>query len=181
MNIACLLITHLRAKVEIRRHPDLKSNPAIIIERSGGKARVVDSTPSTPGVSPGMTPEQVLSIHPNALVLEADEHHYSRVFSQILTSLQAISDRVGASDLGTAYVRLDGLEHLHGGEARLVNVLLNAVPQDLASRVGVAEAKFPALVAAAVSQPSRATRVSCRCSFVPGLSPRQPAPCVTPT
>ena len=61
--------------------------------------------------------------------------------------------------MGTAYVRLDGLEHLYGGEARLVNAILNAVPQDLAPRVGVADAKFPALVASTVSQPSRATRV----------------------
>ena len=63
------------------------------------------------------------------------------------------------AELGTAYVRLDGLERMYGGEARLVNVLLNAVPQDLAPRVGVAEAKFPAFVAARVSEPSRATRV----------------------
>ena len=76
-----------------------------------------------------------------------------------MTSLQEISDRVEGADLGTAYVRLDGLEHLYGGEARLVNALLNAVPEDLAPRVGVAEAKFPAFVAAAVSQPSRATRL----------------------
>ena len=62
-------------------------------------------------------------------------------------------------DLGTAYVRLDGLEHPHGGEARLVSALINAVPQDLSPRVGMAEAKFPAFVAAAVSEPSRATRV----------------------
>ena len=48
---------------------------------------------------------------------------------------------------------------MYGGEARLVNALLNAVPQDLAPRVGVAEAKFPAFVAARVSEPSRATHV----------------------
>ena len=120
---------------------------------------MIDVTPRAKGVTPGMTLEQALSIHTSALVLEADEHHYSRVFSQILTSLQAISDRVEASDLGMAYVRLDGLEHLYGDEARLVNAVLNAVPRDLAPRVGVADAKFPAFVAAAVSQPSRATRV----------------------
>ena len=159
MKIACLLISHFRAKVEMRRHPDLKNNPALIIECSGGRSRVVDSTPYTTGVSSGMILEQALSIHPNALVLEADEHHYSRVFSQILTSLQEISDRVEGFNLGTAYVRLDGLEHLYGGEARLVSALINAVPQDLSPRVGMAEVKFPAFVAAAVSQPSRATRV----------------------
>ena len=119
---------------------------------------MLDSTPSIPGVLPGMTLEQGLSIHPDALVIEADEPHYRGVFTQILTSLQQISDRVEYVELGTAYVRLDGLEHLYGGEARLVNALLNAVPQDLAPRVGIAEAKFPAFVAAAVSDPSRATR-----------------------
>ena len=63
------------------------------------------------------------------------------------------------SELGTAYIRVDGLERMYGGEARLVNALLNAVPQGLAPRVGVAETKFPAFVAATVSEPSRATRV----------------------
>ena len=159
MKIACLLITHLHAKVEMRNNPTLVNTPAIIVERSGGKARVIDSTPSTPAVSLNMTLEQALSIHPGALVLEADEPHYRGVFTQILTFLQQISDRVEDAELGTAYVRLDGLEHLYGGEARLVSALLNAVPQDLAPRAGVAEAKFPAFVAATVSEPSRATRV----------------------
>ena len=143
----------------MRRHPGLKSSPAIIVDRSRSGARVVDATPSATRVFPHMTLEEALSIQPDATVVEADESHYRKVFTQVLTSLQGISDRVERSDLGMAYVRLDGLEHLYGGEARLVNALLNAVPQDLAPRVGVAEAKFPALVAATVSQPSRATRV----------------------
>ena len=159
MKIACLLITHLRTEVEMRRDPDLKNSPTIIVERSEGRSRVVDSTPSASDVSTGITLEEALSIRPEALVLEADEPHYNKVFSQILTSLQAISDRVERAELGMAYVRLEGLAHLYGGEARLVNAILNAVPRDLVSRVGVAEAKFPALVAATVSEPSRATRV----------------------
>ena len=159
MKVACLLITHLRTKVEMRRHPDLKSSPAVIVGRSKGRSMVVDSTPYTSGIAAGMTLEEALSIRPETLVLEADEPHYRRVFAQVLASLQGISDRVEGSALGTAYVRLDGLERLYGGEARLVNALLNAVPQGLAPRVGVAEAKFPAFVAARMSGPSRATRV----------------------
>ena len=160
MKVACLFITHLRAKVEMRRHPDLKNIPAVIVERSGGRALMVDSTPFANGVSLGITLEEAFSIQPTALVIEADEPHYRRVFAQVLASLQGISDRVEGSELGTAYVRLDGLERMYGGEARLVNALLNAVPQDLAPRAGVAGAKFPAFVAAMVSDQSRATRVS---------------------
>ena len=159
MKVACLLITHLRAKVEMRRHPNLKNTAAIIVGRSKRRSIVVDSTPYTSGVSPGMTLEEALSIRPEALVLESDESHYRRVFAQGLASLQGISDRVEGSELGTAYVRLDGLERMYGGEARLVNALLNAVPQDLAPRAGVAEAKFPAFVAAKTSDALRATRV----------------------
>ncbi len=120
---------------------------------------MLDSSASTPNVLPGMTQEQALSIHPDALVLESDEPRYRRVFTHILTSLQQISDRVEGADLGTAYIRLDGLEHLYGGEARLVNAFLNAVPQHLAPRAGVADAKFPAFVASITSDPLRATRV----------------------
>ena len=143
----------------MRSHPDLKSNPAIIINRSDGRSRVIDSTPPTPGVMPGMTLEQSLSTHSDALVIEADEPHYRGVFTQVLTSLQQISDRIEESGLGTAYIRLDGLEHLYGGETQLVNALLNTVPRDLVPRIGVAETKFPAFVAATASEPSRATRM----------------------
>ena len=129
MKVACLLITHLRAKVEMRRHPNLKNINAIIVERSRGRSQVVDSTPSASGVSPGNTLEEAHSIQPTAFVLEADEPHYRRVFAQVLASLQGISDRVEGAELGTAYIRLDGLERMYGGEARLVNALLNAVPQ----------------------------------------------------
>ena len=159
MKVACLLITHLRAKVEMRRHPNLKNIAAIIMVRSGGRSLVVDSTPSATGISPGDTLEEALSIQPTALVLEADEPHYRRVFAQVLASLQGISDRVEGAELGTAYIRLDGLERMYGGEARLVNALLNAVPQGLAPRVGVAEAKFPAFIAAQASGQLRATQV----------------------
>ena len=59
----------------------------------------------------------------------------------------------------TAYVRLDGLEGMYGGEARLVSALLHSVPEYLKPRVGLGEGKFPAFVAARVSRPHGATRV----------------------
>lgn len=159
MKVACVLITHLRAKVELRRQPHLKDRPAVVVDRSKGRPLVADPFPAASGVAAGMTLEQALSHHANTAVLEADEPFYQRVFRQVLTSLQGISDRVEGPELGVAYVRLDGLEDLYGGEARLVNALLNSIPQDLKPRIGVGEAKFPALVAARGSRPLGAARV----------------------
>ena len=88
-------------------------------------------------------------------MLDADESHYRRVFRQVLTALQSISDRVedaglglNSLTLGVAYVALDGLESMYGGEERLVLALLNSVPRYLAPRAGIGQGKFPAMVAA---------------------------------
>ena len=159
MRIACVLVTHLRAKIEMSRQPHLKERPALIIERSRGRPAVVDRFPSASGVAVGMTLEQALSRQAEGVVLEADEAAYRRAFQRILGSLQEVGDRVEGAELGTAYVKLDGLEALHGGEARLVEALLDAVPRDLAPRAGVGDAKFPAYVAARSSKPSGATLV----------------------
>ena len=158
MKVACVLVTHMRAKVEMRCNPRLRDRPAIIVERSGRRPVVVDHFPACRGVAAGMTLEQAMSRQADAVVLEADEQSYRRVFSRMLASLQGISDRVERSDLGVAYVGLDGLEDMYGGEARLVNSLLNAAPQDLIPRVGVAHVKFPALVAALSSAPIGAAK-----------------------
>ena len=148
MRVACVLITHLQAKVELPRQPDLRDRFAIIVERSTGRPVVVDALPAVPHVHAGMTLEEALSRHADMAVLEADEPSYRQVFRQALTALQGVSDRVEGAELGTAYARLDGLEALYGGEDRVVAALLEAVPRYLTPRVGAADAKFPASVAA---------------------------------
>ena len=152
MRVACVLITHLRAKVELRRQPHLRERPAVIVDRSTGKPLVVDAFPAASAVVAGMTLEEALSRRPDTTVLEADEPACRRVFQQVLSALQGVSDRVEGAELGTAYVGLDGLEALHGGESALVRALREAIPRDLSPRVGVAEAKFPAFVAARTSR-----------------------------
>ena len=161
MRVACVLITHLRAKAEMRRRPHLKGKPALIVDRnpSIGTPIVVDRFPEASGVMIGMTPEQAVSRHANAIVLDADEPYYRRVFERVLASLQGISDRVEGAETGTAYVRVDGLEELYRGEAGVVSTLLNAVPEYLHPRVGVAGGKFPAFVAARTSRAFGASRV----------------------
>ena len=159
MKIACVLITHLRVKVELKRQPHLKDSPVIIVDRSQTRPLVIDSSPKSSAAMTGITLERALALQPGAVVLEADEPRYRQLFRRVLTALLGVSDRVEAADLGTAYLGIDGLEQMYGGDARLVTTLLNALPRWLNPRVGVGEGKFPALVAARTSQALGAVRV----------------------
>ncbi len=158
MTLACVLITHLPAKVEVRRRPDLKDRPVLIVDRTQGRPEAVDRLPAASAPT-GATPEEALSLHAGTVVLEADAPAYRAAFRRVLTALQGVSDGVEGEELGTAYVKLDGLQEMYGSEARLVGSLLNAVPAYLAPRVGVAEGKFPALVAASASAAHSAVKV----------------------
>ena len=158
MLLACVLITHLRALVELRSRPHLSRRPIVIVDRSGGRPVVADFLPEGSGIRKGMSLEQALSLDGGTRVLEADEPHYREVFDRALAALQGVSDRVEAAELGTAYVGLGGLEGMYGGEARLAHALLNAVSPDLEPRVGLAHGKFPAYVAAKISGPQGAVR-----------------------
>ena len=148
MRVACVLVAHLRARVEWRRQPRLRGSPTVVVDRSGRAPLVVDATPEASGVVAGMTLGQALSRSADATVLDANEPAYRRVFEQALVALQGVSDRVEGAELGTAYAGLDGLEALHGDEAALLRALGEAVPGDLSPRIGVAGGKFPAFVAA---------------------------------
>ena len=149
----------LARQVRTAEQPALAEVPAVVVDRSVGTPQVIDVFPAVTGVAVGMSLEEALSHNADTVVIEANEPAYRRTFRQVLTSLQEISDRVEHAALGVAYVRLDGLETLYGSEERLVAALLNAVPQDLGARVGVADAKFPALVAAQASRAGAVTRV----------------------
>jgi len=94
MKVSCVLITHLRAKVEMRRQPHLIGRAVLIVDRSRGQPIVADHFPAASEVAAGMTLEQALSRQADGIALETDEAAYRRVFHRMLLTLQGISDRV---------------------------------------------------------------------------------------
>ena len=155
-----MLITHLRAKAELQRHEHLKSmspakagnSPIVVVDRASGKPLVVDSSAGA-SARAGMTLEQAMSSHNGLIILDADEPYYRRVFEDVIEALLQVSDRVEPSELGTAYVRVDGLEFLYGGEAKAASALLGTVPNWLNARVGVGGSKFTSYIAARTAKP----------------------------
>ena len=160
VKIACVLITHLPAKAEARRNSALRDRPFLITAQSGGGARVLDHSPRLTGVSGGMPLQEALSRCGDASLIEADEAYYSRVFDQTVGRLQDKSPVIEKGEVGCVFLDMRGTEGMHGGDAGIARSLLNAVPDDLGPRVGLAQSKFPAYVAAHTSKPGRATRVS---------------------
>ena len=159
MKIACVLITHLPMKAERRRDAALRGRPAIIAEVHGSKQVVLDSSPEAAGVIAGMPLQEALSRCKDAVLLQADQPYYHAIFGRAVELLLQRSPLVEKAELGCAYVGLDGLEAMYGGEARLTASLFQAAPHDLNPRIGVAEGKFPAYVAAVASDGAQATRV----------------------
>ena len=94
LRIACVLITHLRVKVELQRQPHLGDRAVVIADRNHGRPLVADCFPLSVGVAVGMPLEAALSRKTGIVVLEADEPSYRRVFRRVLADLQGVSDRV---------------------------------------------------------------------------------------
>jgi nucleotidyltransferase/DNA polymerase involved in DNA repair len=159
LKIACVLITHLPAKAELKRRPDLRGKPVIIYQGHGSNWVVLDRTPEAKGVKAGMTLQKAVSRVKNAEQLQANNAFYQGVFDEMVDALSQHSYRIEKAGLGCVYVRLDGLERMYGGEDRLITALLDAVPAEFSPRVGVASGKFPAYAAAVSTPGGQVTRV----------------------
>ena len=159
MKVACVLITHLAAKAEVRRRPELRDRPFIVAADSGKGPVVLDASPQATGVVVATPLQEALSRCSGATLVDADQPHYVKTFEKVIESLQQRSPLVEVGEMGCAYVGIHGLEGMYGGEAKVVAALLNAVPEAFSPRVGLASDKFPAYVAAATVQGGRAVKV----------------------
>ena len=159
MKIACVLLTHLPAKAELKRRVELRGRPVIITVQSTHGPLVLDASRETPGVVAGMPLQEALSRCKEATLLEADKRHYHAIFDRIVEALLQRSPLVEKGDLGCVYVGVSGLESMYHGEAGVTAALFNAIPHEFNPRVGLAKSKFPAYIGAVTSDGGRATKV----------------------
>ncbi|MDP2937132.1 MAG: hypothetical protein Q8O86_11655, partial [Dehalococcoidia bacterium] len=147
-------MAHFPFQVELQSRPHLRGKQAILADLSPDKRLVVDASPQARDIAAGMPLPEALSRCPGATLLEADMPRYKAVFDRLLDSLEKVSPLVEGAELGLAYVGLDGLEELYGGEEAMLAALDRAtVPYE--AGIGVGEAKFTAYLAAQNSGPGR--------------------------
>ncbi len=91
MRVACVLVTHLRAKAEMKRHPHLKDSPVLVVDRDPSRAKplVVDRFPEASQAMAGMTLEQAASVRSSAATaLPVSAWDISAPLSEVLCLIQ---------------------------------------------------------------------------------------------
>jgi DNA polymerase-4 len=143
-----VLLPHFAIQVEIRQHPELREQPLALMTTSGSRQIVLDASPTTSDITPGMSLTEALASCKNAVLLEAQLSRYKCAFSDTLDALCKCSPIVERAGLGKAYVGLDGLASMYGGEVHMVATILQAIPSDYVCQIGISDGKFSAYVAA---------------------------------
>jgi nucleotidyltransferase/DNA polymerase involved in DNA repair len=163
MRAACVFVPRFPLAIELASGRAPRGRAVIIGEAADGRKAVLDCSPQAEaqGVRPGMPVREALGLCRDAIFLPPDPVRYHEASEAFLRTFAGISPLVEGSDLGLAYVGVDGLQGHYRDEMSLGEALVRAVGDGvgLAASVGIAEGKFPAWAAAAVSAPGEVTAV----------------------
>jgi nucleotidyltransferase/DNA polymerase involved in DNA repair len=153
MSIACLLVPNLALTSELVSRPHLLARPVALTDQRG--LRVLQVTPEAArrAVRPGMLLREATALCPSLAIIEQRPARITRAAEQLIESVAAISPLVEPVEPGLVLADLRGLEGLYPNPTDLERALLNAAPAALGPRLGIAEERFTAIVAAHAAQP----------------------------
>lgn len=148
MKIACVFIPHFPFIAEVLRQPELANKPAILVNSHASHRVVLDFSPDLAGLTTNMPLQAALSRCMGTSLIESDIPYYQDAFVHILEELERVVPVVEDAGLGCAYLDIGGLDELYGGRGGLLKAILGAIPVAFKARIGTAQGKFPAYVAA---------------------------------
>jgi DNA polymerase-4 len=159
--IGCVYFPRLAAAIERRDDLSLDGMPLIIVESTGGSARVLAACGEAArlGVQPGMALRQARLACPQARLIPADLPRYRHTFDRLLEALAAFSSRVEPGEMLPAAVAWLDLGRLREDEiGEMARSIGQATRQatGVSPALGLAGGKFPAYTAAASTEPGRA-------------------------
>ena len=82
-SIACMIVTHLPVKAEVRRYPHLRGKPVIITESYGSKDLVLDSSADAHCVNAGMPLSEAMARCKDAGLVQAAAPYYNSTFNKL--------------------------------------------------------------------------------------------------
>ena len=153
MKVLCVLLPHFPLRCEILRYPDIKSCTVVITSGDGSQKLVLDYSPELEGLQQSMPVQQALARYGKASLVQADLPYYWSIFNRILDEMEGISPLVEGSELGIAYLGVNGLQMVYPDDNSLARAVRKALPETFVPKIGIAEGKFPAYLAALYSPP----------------------------
>jgi DNA polymerase-4/protein ImuB len=153
MRILCVLVPHFPWQCEVERQPALEGCPVIVTYAVGSQRLVLDGSADLTDIQSGMPLQQAIALHGEVKLIPADMSYYSSVFERLLDTLEERSPLVEGADPGCAYLGLEGLQMIYTSDGALINAIKEVVPGAFDVRLGIAEGKFPAYLAALYSPP----------------------------
>jgi len=148
LKILCIHIPHFPLNCEIHRHPELAGQEAAIVFAEGSQKIILDYASGLKGIQQGMLLQQALSMYAGMEILQADMQHYWSVFNRILDDLELKSPLVEGLEPGNIYIGIDGMQLIYPSDEMLAKTVQETVPSAFESRIGIAEGKFAAFMAA---------------------------------
>ena len=172
MRILCIYIPHFPLNCEIQRHPELAGHKAAIVFAEGSQKLILDYASGLKCLQHGMPLQQALSMYGGMEILQADMQYYWSVFNRILDELELKSPLVEGLEPGNIYIGIDGMQLIYSTDEMLAKDVRETVPSAFESRIGIAEGKFAAFMAAFQS---RAGDISILNGMFPPFLSRCPA------
>jgi len=151
VRILCALLPHFPLRCEILRNLGTKSRPVVITYGTASKKLVLDYSAELEGVQKDMPLQQALARHGKVELVQADLPYYRSTFNTILDGLEEVSPLVEDSDLGTVYIGVDGLHLIYPDDDSLIRAVRENLPEIFDCKIGIADGKFPAYLAALYS------------------------------
>jgi DNA polymerase IV len=152
LKILCILLPHFPLRCETRRHHSLAGHPSAVTYSEGSQKLMLDYVPELKNLRRGMPLQQALSLYGGMEILHADMSHYWESFNGILDALELKSPLVEGIELGDIYIGADGLQLIYSNDDQLAADFGAVIPQVYEARIGLAEGKFAAYLAAGQSK-----------------------------
>jgi nucleotidyltransferase/DNA polymerase involved in DNA repair len=155
VRVACVLIPRFALAIELLMRLELRGRPVVLGGAPEERKVVVECSPEAEraGVRRDMSLREALVRCRDAVFLEARPHMYIAAFEQMLNAVEQISPVVEDGAPGCAFLELTGLPESGSpaAEMRLAQTIQRGVKQavGLTARVGIADTRFAAWVAAA--------------------------------
>ena len=161
MPTACLLVPRLALACELAQHPfQWRGQPVALADASGLRVAAATDEAVTRGVWAGQTLREAVAYCPTLAVIEPRPARTLRAAERLVAALEAVSPLVEEAAPGVVYAGLRGLEGLYPQPAELERAILDAAPQELGPRLGIAGERFTAYAAARCAPPGEALRVA---------------------